>query len=308
MTPPLLELCGAVRAYRRGSRPVTAVDGVDLILHRGDVLGIAGESGAGKSTLARLMLGLESLDAGALRIDGLPFHHLGTAARHAWRRRAQLVPQDPLGSLNPTLPVGLSIAEPLLAHRLADSAGRRLKVTGILQDVGLPPSSLSRRPGEFSGGQRQRLAIARALVPDPELLILDEPVSALDPPLRGRILDLLDRLVRDRSLTVVLISHELEPLRRLAGRTLVLFRGVVVEDGPTSQVLGSPAHPYTRELVRADGGVAAPLDQGPEDNPAGACRYLARCSVSGPRCRHEPALSQNNEHRSACWFPVNKVG
>lgn len=308
MTPPLLQLCSAVRAYRRGSGPVTAVDGVDLVLEHGEVLGIAGESGAGKSTLARLMLGLESPDVGTLRIDGLPFDHLGPAARHAWRRRAQLVPQDPLGSLDPTLPVGLSLAEPLLAHRMADSSGRRLKVTRILQEVGLPPSSVSRRPGEFSGGQRQRLAIARALVPEPELLILDEPVSALDPPLRGRILDLLDGLVRERFLTVVLISHELEPLRRLAGRTLVLYRGVVVEDGPTSRVLGNPAHPYTRELVRAGSGVASESVPESGGDPAGACRYLTRCSVSGPRCSQEPALSGDGEHRAACWFPVNRVG
>ncbi len=307
MSPPLLELCDAVRTYRRGSGPVTAVDGVDLVLERGVVLGIAGESGAGKSTLARLMLGLEPPDSGTLRIEGLPFRHLKTTARRAWRRRAQLVPQDPLGSLDPTLPVGLSLAEPLLAHRMADASRRRIKIAQILKDVGLPQASTSRRPGEFSGGQRQRLAIARALVPDPELLILDEPVSALDPPLRGRILDLLDRLVRERSLTVVLISHELEPLRRLADRTLVLYRGVVVEEGSTSLVLGSPAHPYTRDLVGAGGGGAALSVRGHKESPAGACRYLAHCAASGPRCLQEPALTGEGEHRSACWFPVNRV-
>jgi len=303
---PLVEACRLARTYRRGrSGPaVRALDGVDLVLGRGGALGIAGGSGAGKSTLVRLLLGMERPDAGTVRVDGRPLHRASARFLRAWRRRAQLVPQDPMASLDPVLPVGRSVEEPLLAHGIGTPAWRRERVARLLEVVELPPGAGARRPHELSGGQRQRVALARALAPGPELLVLDEPVSALDVPLRGRILDLLERLAADEALSIVLVSHELEPLRRLTRRLVVLHRGRVVEEGPTAAVLDAPAHPYTRDLVRA-----TTMLEPPPPSTGGAtrdgCPYFDRCSEAAPRCRQAPPLAPaGTGRRAACWLPL----
>ncbi len=307
MTPPLVELCGVARIYRRGrtGERFAALDRVDLALEPGETLAIAGESGAGKSTLARIVLGLESPDAGSVLVQGRPLAELTGTALRTWRRRAQLVPQDPLASLDPALPVGVSLAEPLLAHRIGDRHSRRRRVEELLRSVGIPPAAASRRPSAFSGGQRQRLALARALAPDPDLLVLDEPVSALDEPLRSRILDLIAELVTTRNLTALLVSHEIEPIRQLASRTAVLYRGAVVEEGPTGTLLERPRHPYTARLLAAAAGKAPDPAAPVTLVPSGGCRLLGSCPRETPACRQEPPLRPlTGGHRVACWNPL----
>lgn len=306
MREPLLEACRLTRTYRRGrSGPaVRALDGIDLRLAPGEALGIAGGSGAGKSTLVRLALGMERPDGGVVRVDGRPLHRASRAFWKAWRRRAQLVPQDPLASLDPLLPVGRAIAEPLLAHGIGTPAGRRERVAGLLDLVELPPDTALRRPHQLSGGQRQRVALARALAPDPDLLVLDEPVSALDAPLRGRILGLLERLALDRGRATILVSHELEPLLRLTRRLVVLDGGRIVETGPTRTVLEAPAHPCTRDLVRAARELRPPEPSGRAGGD-GACPYLDRCSRATGRCLQAPPLAPaGSSRRVACWHPL----
>ena len=216
---------------------------VAFVLREGRTLGVVGESGSGKTTLARILLGVESADA-------------GTAVwRGGARPRIQLVHQNPLGAFDPRWTIARSLREALAAGGVA-RAERAGRVTELLHEVDLDPALADRRPAALSGGQRQRAAIARALAADPEVLVLDEPVSALDATVRTRILALLDRLQRDRGLTMLLISHDLAVVSAVADDVLVMQDGVIVEQGPSAQVLGAPQHPFTRELVAASGGSA----------------------------------------------------
>jgi peptide/nickel transport system ATP-binding protein len=255
---PLLEADGVVRAYRTqrtrffGRPPLRrAVDGVSLAIAPGERVGLVGESGSGKSTLVRALLGLEAPEAGSVRIAGENLAAAAPAARRL-RRLVQAVFQDPYGSLNPRHRIGRIVAEPL--HLLAPSpaaAERERRVAAALVDVGLAATDAVRRPHEFSGGERQRIAIARALVVEPRLLILDEAVSALDASLRAQILDLLLRLSAARGLGYLFVSHDLGVVRAVTDRTLVMHAGRIVEEGPTADVLERPRHPYTRQLVAA---------------------------------------------------------
>jgi ABC-type microcin C transport system duplicated ATPase subunit YejF len=254
MADPLLEAVGLRRVYprRRGAAEVVAaVDGVDLGLAAGDSLGVVGESGAGKSTLARLLLALERPDAGVVRFDGHPISAMSEHQVRPLRRRFQPVFQDPLASLNPRLRVGTIVSEPLVAFRIGSPDERRARVADLLRAVGLDEDAARRFPGAFSGGERQRIAIARAIASDPELLVLDEPVSSLDVAVQARILDLIGALRARRTLAIVLIAHDLDLVRRLCPRVAVLYRGRVVEQGATDDVLGRPTHPYTAELLAA---------------------------------------------------------
>jgi ABC-type glutathione transport system ATPase component len=257
VTTPLLEATGLRRVYppRGGGRstgPVVAVDGVSLHVTRGRCLAVVGASGSGKSTLGRLLVGLERPDAGQVLFDGIPISSLPERRLRPLRRRFQPVFQDAFGTLDPRLDVTSSVAEPLLAHRLGgSSARRRERVAALLAEVGLRPELGRRLPAALSGGERQRVALARALATEPELLVLDEPVSSVDAPARWRILDLLGHLEDARQLAMVLISHDLDTVVALADRVVVLELGRVVEAGPPGDILSRPRHPYTRELVAA---------------------------------------------------------
>jgi ABC-type glutathione transport system ATPase component len=246
---PLLEARGVSKSYRSRRRTVRALDGVDLAVPAGATLGIVGESGSGKSTLARLLLALEQPTDGAVLYRGAPVSGRRERDLLEFRRRVQIVFQDPMSSLDPRMRVHDLIAEPLRA--LAVPGDERERVAGLLASVELPVDAARRYPHQFSGGQRQRIAIARALGPSPEVLVADEPVSALDVSVRAQILNLLASLVRDFNLTLVFISHDMAVVRHLCRSVAVLYRGHLLESGPTRRVYESPEHEYTRELLAA---------------------------------------------------------
>ncbi len=231
---------------------VAAVDDVSLALAGGETLAIVGESGSGKTTLARMLLRLIEPDSGELLVDGRDFLVARGAELRALRREMQMVFQDPFASLDPRMRVGTIVGEPLEIHepRLSRTE-RRGRVVEVLRAVGLAEESLARYPHEFSGGQRQRIGIARALVLRPRLVVADEPVSALDVSVGAQILELLQNLQRDFSLTYLLISHSLPVVAQLATRIAVMQGGRIVETGPAAQILAEPANPYTQSLLAA---------------------------------------------------------
>ena len=236
---------------RRAQTHVKAVNDISLTVRRGETLGIVGESGSGKTTLGRAMIGLQRAE-GSITINGTNLSRASPAARRAMRKHMQIVFQDPYGALSPRLPVADIIGEGLAIHEPElTSAVRMARVRDILEDVELDPDIAGRYPHEFSGGQRQRIAIARALVLNPEFIILDEPTSALDRSVQAQIIELLRRLQAERGLTYLFISHDLKVVRALAHRVLVMQNGVAVELGPTQQIFEAPASPYTKTLIEA---------------------------------------------------------
>ena len=271
---------------RREVGRVRAVDGVSFDVERGEALGIVGESGSGKTTTAHAVLGLEEPTAGEVRFDGDPVSELTGEERSAFRRRAQLVVQDPNDALDPRMTVGEAVAEPLRIHGLDDAERRNAVVADILERVGLSADDADRYPHEFSGGEKQRISIARALVVNPDLIVADEPTSALDARVRSEILDLLDRIRREFDIALVFISHDLDVIRRSCDRIAVMYLGEIVERGATETVLADPAHPYTRVLLSAvpsldptDRELGRPLTDtvpNPSDPPSG-CRFHPRC-------------------------------
>ncbi len=307
MSDALYEARGLHITYERARRPpVRAVDGVDLVWRRGETLGLVGESGCGKSTLARALLGLEPPSAGTITFDGEPVDR----DLRALRRRVQLIFQDPYQSLNPRRTVGAQVQEGLAAIGVPDGEERVLRGVTALHDAGLTPADRfwSRHPHELSGGQRQRVVIAAALALEPEALVCDEPVSALDVSVRTQVLRLLVELRATRQLSMLLITHDVGMAWSLCDRVAVMYLGRIVEIGTTEQVLGDPQHPYTKALLAVAPSVeprtgARALLQGESPDataiPSG-CRFHPRCPVAFDRCPVDDPHLPDAERGAAC--------
>jgi oligopeptide/dipeptide ABC transporter ATP-binding protein len=290
---------------------VNAVDNVNFTLKAGETLALVGESGSGKSTLGRLVLRLIEPSSGVVRFEGVNIFALSEASLRAFRRHAQLVFQDPYGSLNPRMTVSEILTEPLALHGVVPPARRRDRVAELLHLVGLEPRFARRYPHEFSGGQRQRIAIARALAVEPRVIVCDEPVSALDVSIRAQILNLLRDLQRRFGLAYLFISHDLAVVKHIADRVAVMNFGRIVETAPADRLFAAPRHPYTRALLAA---IPVPSPRHRRDrvilegempsvlHPPPGCRFHTRCPYAVERCRMEaPALAgEHNDEAVAC--------
>ncbi|MFC8388609.1 ABC transporter ATP-binding protein [Streptomyces sp. NPDC057238] len=332
MAEPVLEVSDLVKHYpltrgvvfRKQVGAVRAVDGVDFALGRGETLGIVGESGCGKSTVAKMLVNLERPTAGSIRYKGEDITRLSGRALKAVRRNIQMVFQDPYTSLNPRMTVGDIVGEPYDIHPEAAPKGdRRRRVQDLLDVVGLDPEYVNRYPHQFSGGQRQRIGIARGLALRPEVIVADEPVSALDVSVQAQVVNLMDRLQSEFGLAYVFIAHDLSIVRHISDRVGVMYLGRIVETGTDTEIYEHPTHPYTQALLSAVP-VPDPEARGhreriilsgdvpsPTDIPSG-CRFRTRCWKARERCALEvPALAVPEwfrpaggpvAHDSACHF------
>lgn len=297
-----------------------ALDEINLTLRRGETLGLIGESGSGKTTLGKAILGLTPVTRGEVGLNGTDLASLGTRARRPFTRHVQMVFQDPYSSLHPRQTVGQTLAEPLKIHGTVEPAAVGAKVAALLERVGLCATDALRYPRHFSGGQRQRIAIARAIANDPDLIIADEPVSALDVSVQAQILNLMDDLRREQGMAMLFISHDLSVVRYLCQRIAVMYLGRIVEIADTEEMIARPAHPYTTALLSAaprihakDAASTAPIIL-TGDVPSHAaipsgCPFHTRCwlyrQMGAPeRCRTErPPLSDIGGRQSACFYP-----
>jgi oligopeptide transport system ATP-binding protein len=303
--------------FRRTIGHVRAVDGVSFDLKAGETLGIVGESGCGKSTLSRMLMNLEKPTDGLVRYRGDALSGLKGTALRKMRRQIQLVMQDPYTSLDPRMTVGDLIGEPFEIHpEVAPKGERRRKVQDLLEVVGLNPEHINRYPHQFSGGQRQRIGIARALALRPEIIVCDEPVSALDVSIQAQVMNLLDKLQSEFGLAYIFIAHDLSVVRHLSDRVAVMYLGKIVEIGTEEEIYERPTHPYTqallsavpvpdptvrhtKQIIRLTGDVPSPV------NPPSGCRFRTRCWKAQDICASEvPALVERpgTDHPSACHF------
>ena len=293
-------------------RVLQAVADVSFAIAEGEVLALVGESGSGKSTLGAVVAGLLAPTAGAVRFRG---QKLEGAIRREAQRSIQLVVQDPFSALDPRMPVSAIIAEPLRIQRIGSTQSRRARAAELVRQVGLPMDALNRYPHEFSGGQRQRIAIARALAPEPQLIVADEPLSALDVSIQSQILNLMKELQEQRRLSYLFISHDLAVVNHLVDRVAVLYLGRLIEIAPRAELFATPSHPYTQALLAAvprigrfrahtgraiRGEMPSPLD------PPPGCVFHPRCAKAQPICREVPPPLDPSpgrpQQRAACHF------
>jgi len=298
---------------------VKAVDGVSFTVKSGETLGIVGESGCGKSTLARCIMRLLDITDGTITFDGRDITRLSRPNMRPIRREMMMIFQDPYASLNPRKRVGAIVGEALEVHKLGTAPETKRRVQELLEVVGLNPEHFNRFPHEFSGGQRQRIGVARALAINPKLIVCDEPVSALDVSVQAQILNLLEDLQQDFGLTYVFIAHDLNVVRHISDRVMVMYLGVIVEIAPAESLYESPIHPYTEALLSAipsietddeaperrerivlEGEVPSPID------PPSGCRFHPRCRYATEICRVErpPLASFGNGRFAACHHPL----
>ena len=291
---------------------VHAVNGVSLEIGKGETVGLVGESGCGKSTLGRTILKVWEPDAGRIYCDGEDITNLSRRQMQPYRRRMQMIFQDPYASLNPRFTVGELIAEPMKIYSLCAGREQTERVQALLETVGLKPDHIRRYPHEFSGGQRQRIGIARALALDPEFIVCDEHISALDVSIQAQIVNLLERIQMERGISYLFIAHDLTMVRHISRRIGVMYMGALVEMGDADQVCDTPLHPYTRVLMAAvpqpdpviarsrpyippEGEVPSPIDLPP------GCPFGPRCPYATARCREErPALRDFGGRQVAC--------
>jgi len=322
---PVLEVRGLVKhfpltqgiLFKKQVGAVRAVDGIDLKLYKGETLGLVGESGCGKSTTARLLMRLDQPTEGQILFHGEDIAQLSGKALKAVRRNIQIVLQDPYSSLNPRMTVGDIVGEPFQIHKdVAPRGSRRKMVQELLEVVGLNPEHIHRYPHQFSGGQRQRIGIARGLALRPEIIVCDEPVSALDVSVQAQVINLFEKLQDEFGLSYVFIAHDLSVVRHISDRVSVMYLGKVVETGDEEQIYERPTHPYTQALLSAVP-VPDPTLRGHRDqimlegdvpspaNPPSGCRFRTRCwKVQDVCAQEEPELivREGLDHPSACHF------
>jgi oligopeptide/dipeptide ABC transporter ATP-binding protein len=309
----ILELQDVEVVYRRADgEPVAAVAGASLAVDRGEIVGLVGETGCGKSSLARAGVGLVRVAAGRVLFEGQEIRPLGHGARDRRQTRLQMVFQDPYSSINPRRKIGDQIADALAILGLRARGERAGRVAELLRRVGLSSALAGRFPHQLSGGQRQRVAVARSLAAEPSVIVLDEPLSALDASVQAQVANLLVELTRDLRVGMLLISHDLAIVRQIANRTAVMYLGVIVETAPTKDLWTMPLHPYTAALIDsiphpdATGHLPrAPAGEVPDPaNPPRGCRFHPRCPFAFERCRNEvPVLKELAPNRFvACWL------
>jgi oligopeptide transport system ATP-binding protein len=321
---PLLKVSKLVKAFPLGggvfSKPrarVRAVDDVSFTVSRGETFGLVGESGCGKTTLGRLILRLIEPTRGKVEFNGQNIQSLGSKEMRLLRRRMQIIFQDPYSSLDPRMKVDAIVSEPLCALQNLSKNDRRKIAAQLVEKVGLRAADLNKYPHEFSGGQRQRIGIARALCVGPELLVADEPVSALDVSIQAQVINLMEDLKKEFNLAYVFISHDLSVVEHVSNRIAVMYFGAIVELAPTGHFSTSPRHPYTEALLKAvpvpdphrrtepfpmQGDVPSPV------NPPPGCAFNPRCSYAFERCRVErpPLAAASPQHLVACWLNDGK--